>query len=143
MVDAVRKDAEKEGEEAMCQVVLRHTDGKQLRALYQQLVHRELQQDGLHASEAARDFMSRLRISILVNEQRPSQTSDGPPFDIVFCHDVISRQAELGWSDVPRIERPAIDIDPAQWSRRKAIGRFDRDAVLHLTCPAQTPAGWN
>ncbi|OBQ86435.1 FtsK/SpoIIIE domain-containing protein [Mesorhizobium sp. WSM3873] len=143
VVDAVRKDAEKEGEEAMCQVVLRHTDGRQLRALYQQLVHRELQQDGLHASEAARDFMSRLRISILVNEQRPSPSSDGPPFDIVFCHDVISRQAELGWSDVPRIERPAIDIDPAQWSRRKAIGRFDRDAVLHLTCPAQTPAAWN
>lgn len=142
VVDAVRKDAEKEGEEAMCQVVLRHTDGDQLRALYQQLVQRELQQDGLHASEAARDFMSRLRISILVNEQRPAQTGDGPPFDIVFCHDVISRQAELGWSDVPRIERPAIDIDPAQWSRRKAIGRFDRDAVLHLTCPAQTTAGW-
>ncbi|TPM23828.1 FtsK/SpoIIIE domain-containing protein [Mesorhizobium sp. B2-3-6] len=143
VVDAVRKDAEREGEEAMCQVILRHTDGKQLRALYQQLVNRELQQDGLHASEAARDFMSRLRISILVNEQRPSQSSDGPPFDIVFCHDVISRQAELGWSDVPRIERPAIDIDPAQWSRRKAIGRFDRDAVLHLTCPAQTKAGWS
>ncbi|TIU44158.1 MAG: hypothetical protein E5W17_00670, partial [Mesorhizobium sp.] len=35
VVDAVRKDAEKEGEEAMCQVVLRHTDGRQLRALYQ------------------------------------------------------------------------------------------------------------
>ena len=142
VVDAVRKDAEKEGEEAMCQVVLRHTDGDQLRALYQQLVQRELQQDGLHASEAARDFMSRLRISILVNEQRPALNGDGPPFDIVFCHDVISRQAELGWSDVPRIERPAIDIDPSQWSRRKAIGRFDRDAVLHLTCPAQTSAGW-
>jgi S-DNA-T family DNA segregation ATPase FtsK/SpoIIIE len=143
VVDAVRKDAEKDGEEAMCQVVLRHTDGNQLRALYQQLVQRELQQDGLHASEAARDFMSRLRISILVNEQRPASNGDGPPFDIVFCHDVISRQAELGWSDVPRIERPAIDIDSAQWSRRKPIGRFDRDAVLLLACPAQTAAGWN
>jgi S-DNA-T family DNA segregation ATPase FtsK/SpoIIIE len=142
VVDAVRKDAEKDGEEAMCQVVLRHTDGDQLRALYQQLVQRELQQDGLHASESARDFMSRLRISILVNEQRPAQNGDGPPFDIVFCHDVISRQAELGWSDVPRIERPAIDINAAEWSRRKAIGRFDRDAVLHLTCPAQTAEGW-
>ena len=143
VVDAVRKDAEKEGEEAMCQVVLRHTDGEQLRALYQQLVQRELQQDGLHASEAARDFMSRLRISILVNEQRSAHTGDGPPFDIVFCHDVISRQADLGWSDIPRRTWPAIDIDPAQWSRRKAIGRFDRDAVLHLTCPAQTPSGWS
>lgn len=142
VVDAVRKDAERNEEEAMCQVVLRHTDGEQLRTLYQQLVQRELQQDGLHASEAARDFMSRLRISILVNEQRPSQNGDGPPFDIVFCHDVISRQAELGWSDIPRITRAATEIDPAQWSRRKPIGRFDRDAVLHLVCPAQTEAGW-
>lgn len=143
VVDAVRKDAERNDEEAMCQVVLRHTNGDQLRTLYQQLVQRELQQDGLHASEAARDFMSRLRISILVNEQRPSQNGEGPPFDIVFCHDVISRQAELGWSDIPRIARPAVDIDPAQWSRRKPIGRFDRDAVLHLVCPAQTEAGWH
>ena len=142
VVDAVRKDAERKDEEAMCQVVLRHTDGDQLRALYQQLVQRELQQEGSHASEAARDFMSRLRISILVNEHRLSQNGDGPPFDIVFCHDVISRQAELGWSDIPRIIRPAVDIDPAQWSRRKPIGRFDRDAVLHLVCPAQTEAGW-
>lgn len=142
VVDAVRKDAEKDGQEAMCQVVLRHTDGDQLRALYQQLVQRELQQDSLHASEAARDFMSRLRISLLVNEERPAHSDDGPPFDIVFCHDVISRQAELGWSDVARIERSAIDIDPGQWSRRKPIGRFDRDAVLHLTCPAQTETGW-
>ncbi len=126
----------------MCQVVLRHTDGDQLHALYQQLVQRELQQDGLHASEAARDFTSRLRISIFVNEQRPSQNSDGPPFDIVFCHDVVSRQAELGWSDIPRIIRSAVDIDPAQWSRGQPIGRFDRDAVLHLVCPAQTEAGW-
>lgn len=142
VVDAVRRDAERNEEEAMCQVVLRHTDGDQLRVLYQQLVQRELQQDGLHASEAARDFMSRLRISILVTEQRPAQSGDGPPFDIVFCHDVISRQAELGWSDVPRITRAAVEIDPAQWSRRKPIGRFDRDAVLHLVCPAQTETGW-
>lgn len=142
VVDAVRKDAEKDGEEAMCQVVLRHTDGKQLRALYQQLVQRELQQDGLHASEAARDFMSRLRISILVNEQGAPQSGDGPPYDIVFCHDVISRQADLGWSDVARETMAAIDIDPGQWSRRKPIGRFDRDAVLHLVCPVQTHAGW-
>jgi DNA segregation ATPase FtsK/SpoIIIE, S-DNA-T family len=142
VVDAVRKDAEKDGEEAMCQVVLRHTDGKQLRALYQQLVQRELQQDGLHASEAARDFMSRLRISILVNEQGAPQSGDGPPYDIVFCHDVISRQADLGWSDVTRETMAAIDIDPRQWSRRKPIGRFDRDAVLHLVCPVQTKAGW-
>ena len=89
-----------------------------------------------------RDFMSRLRISIMVNQQAPASSLNGPPFDIVFCHDVISRQAELGWIDVARISRPAQDIDTAQWSRRKPIGRGDRDAVMYLTCPAQTKAGW-
>lgn len=143
VVDAVRADAEKDGEDAMCQVVLRHTDEEQLRSIYQQLVQRELQQDGLHASEAARDFMSRLRISLMVNEQRSTRPGEGPPFDIVFCHDVISRQAQSGWSDVPRLTRSAIDIVPAQWSRRRPIGRFDRDAVLHLTCPVQSAPGWS
>ena len=143
VVDAVRADAEREGEDAMCQVVLRHTDAEQLRSIYQQLVQRELQQDGLHASETSRDFMSRLRISLLVNEQRSARADEGPPFDIVFCHDVISRQALSGWSDVARLTRPAIDIAPSQWSRRRPIGRFDRDAILHLTCPVQSAAGWS
>ncbi len=142
VVDNIRLDAERDGGDAMCQVVLRHTDEEQLRDLYQQIVMRELENDNLHANEATRDFMSRLRISIMVNQQAPAYSLNGPPFDIVFCHDVISRQAELGWIDVARISRPAQDIDTAQWSRRKPIGRGNRDAVMYLTCPAQTKAGW-
>jgi len=142
VVDNIRLDAEKEGGDAMCQVVLRHTDEEQLRNLYQQLVMRELEADSLHASEATRDFMSRLRISILVNQQAPAMRADGPPYDIVFCHDVISRQAELAWVDVAKITRTADAIHTTQWSRRKPIGRGDRDAVMYLTCPAQTEAGW-
>ena len=100
VVDNIRLDAERDGNDAMCQVVLRHTDEEQLRDLYQQIVMRELENDSLHASEATRDFMSRLRISIMVNQQAPALSDDGPPFDIVFCHDVISRKAELGWVDL-------------------------------------------
>lgn len=142
VVDNIRLDAERDGNDAMCQVVLRHTDEEQLRDLYQQIVMRELENDSLHASEATRDFMSRLRISIMVNQQAPALSDDGPPFDIVFCHDVVSRQAELGWVDVARVTRASQEIDTAQWSRRKPIGRGDRDAVMYLTCPAQTAAGW-
>lgn len=142
VVDNIRLDAERDGNDAMCQVVLRHTDEEQLRDLYQQIVMRELENDNLHANEATRDFMSRLRISIMVNQQAPTSPADGPPYDIVFCHDVISRQAELGWVDITRISRQSQNIDTAQWSRRKPIGRGDRDAIMYLTCPAQTEAGW-
>ncbi|MBY5504095.1 hypothetical protein HFO81_00900 [Rhizobium leguminosarum] len=143
VVDSIRADAEKDGGDAMCQVVLRHTDDLQLRNLYQQIVMRELEMDTLHASEATRDFMSRLRISILVNQHAPSSHRDGAPFDIVFCHDVISRKADQSWVDVQKVTRSAETIQTGRWSRRKPIGKGERDAVMYLTCPAQTEAGWS
>ena len=143
VVDSLRSEAEREGGDAMCQVILRHRDEKQLGQLYQQLVSREIGEDNLHASEATRDFMSRLRISIMVNTAIPPLTADGPPLDIVFCHDVISRAATLGWVDVGRITHAAQDIDPGQWSRRRPIRRGDRDATVYLVCPTQPREGWD
>ena len=143
VVDSLRVEAEREGGDAMCQVILRHRDEEQLGQLYQQLVSRDIGDDSLHASEATRDFMSRLRISIMVNTSVPAMTADGPPLDIVFCHDVISRAATLGWVEVGRVVRPAEQIDPGQWSRRRPIKRGDRDAVVYLSCPAQPTSGWD
>lgn len=143
VVDSLRVEAEREGGDAMCQVILRHRDEEQLGQLYQQLVSRDIGDDSLHASEATRDFMSRLRISIMVNTSVPAMTADGPPLDIVFCHDVISRAATLGWVEVGRVVRPAEQIDPGQWSRRRPIKRGDRDAVVYLSCPAQPTNGWD
>lgn len=143
VVDSLRVEAEREGGDAMCQVILRHRDEEQLGQLYQQLVSRDIGDDSLHASEATRDFMSRLRISIMVNQSVPAMTADGPPLDIVFCHDVISRAATLGWVEVGRMVRPAEMIDPGQWSRRRPIKRGDRDAVVYLACPAQPSDGWD
>lgn len=143
VVDSLRVEAEREGGDAMCQVILRHRDEDRLSQLYQQLVSRDIGDDSLHASEATRDFMSRLRISIMVNTSVPAMTADGPPLDIVFCHDVISRAAMLGWVEVGRVTWPADRIDPGQWSRRRPIRRGDRDAVVYLVCPAQPAEGWD
>lgn len=143
VVDSLRVEAEREGGDAMCQVILRHRDEERLALLYQQLVSREIGDDGLHASEATRDFMSRLRISIMVNTAIPAMTPDGPPLDIVFCHDVISRAATLGWVELSRVTRPAPEIDTGHWSRRRPIRRGDRDATVYLACPAQPQAGWD
>lgn len=143
VVDSLRVEAERDGRDAMCQVILRHRDEERLSQLYQQLVSRDIGDDSLHSSEATRDFMSRLRISIMVNTSVPAMTADGPPLDIVFCHDVISRAASLGWVEVGRVTRPAQKIDPGQWSRRRPIRRGDRDAVVYLVCPAQPAEGWD
>lgn len=143
VVDSLRAEAERNGGDAMCQVILRHRDEDRLRQLYQQLVSRDIGDDSLHASEATRDFMSRLRISIMVNTTIPPMGADGPPLDIVFCHDVISRAAAMVWVDVGRTTYAATEIDPGQWSRRRPIRRGDRDAVVYLTCPAQPAEGWD
>jgi len=123
--------------------MLKHTDDGRLRDLYQQLVTREMDEDGIHASEATRDFMARLRISIMVTQAPAGSSRDGPPYDLVFCHDVISRQARLDWADVEPIVRSAEDIDAGQWSRRQPLARGERDAVVLLTCPAQPEEGWH
>lgn len=143
VVDSLRIEAEREGGDAMCQVILRHRDEDRLGQLYQQLVSRDIGDDNLHASESTRDFMSRLRISIMVNTAIPAMTSDGPPLDIVFCHDVISRAADLGWVELSHITRPPAEIDPGHWSRRRPIRRGDRDAMVYLACPAQPQEGWD
>jgi S-DNA-T family DNA segregation ATPase FtsK/SpoIIIE len=142
VVDVIRNEAPGEDGEATCQVVLRHRDEGRLRNLYQQLVGREPTGDGLHASEATRDFMARLRITIMVNQAAPNLSTDGPPYDIVFCHDVISRVARQGWVELQRMSYPADEIDAGHWSRRRPIRRGDRDAIVYLACPAQPPEGW-
>ncbi len=141
VVDGIRA-AQPEGGEAMCQVMLKHTDDGRLRDLYQQLVTREMDEDGIHASETTRDFMARLRISIMVTQAPAGSSRDGPPYDLVFCHDVISRQARLDWTDVEPIVMPAEAIDVGHWSRRQPLARGERDAVVLLTCPAQPHEGW-
>ncbi len=141
VVDSIRAMAGEDGE-AMCQVTLRHTDESRLRSVYQQLVVGESGDDGLHASETTRDFMSRLRISIMVN-QGPTSASDGPPFDIVFCHDVISRQARTAWTETEHRELPFEKTMSAHWPRRLPVRPGERDAVVLLACPVQPRFGWS
>ncbi|HEX8554219.1 MAG TPA: FtsK/SpoIIIE domain-containing protein, partial [Sphingomonas sp.] len=141
VVEGIRA-SQPEGGEAMCQVMLKHTDDGRLRDLYQQLVTREMDEDGIHASETTRDFMARLRISIMVTQAPTGSGRDGPPYDLVFCHDVISRQARLDWTDVEAITLPAESIDAGHWSRRQPLALGERDAVVLLTCPAQPIEGW-
>lgn len=129
-------------EDARCQVVLRHRDAKQLRALYEQIVEAsDSDSDAFVASETTRDFMARLRIGIMADQAPPPDPRDGCPEDIVFSQDVIARRARLEWYAVGA--RPAEpDLNPARWSRRRPAAIGDMKSVVYLCCPVQRREGW-
>lgn len=142
VVANIQSEAQRDGGEAMCSVVLKHREEGKLQDLYQQLVLASPEDDALHASEATRDFLARLRISIMVDEGPAVMSAEGPPLDIVFCHDVVSRLARLAWVEVPDVCRPPEAIDPGHWSRRRPVQPGDVDATVYLTCPVQPREGW-
>ena len=130
-------------EDARCQVVLRHRDAKQLRALYEQIVEAsDSDSDAFVASETTRDFMARLRIGIMADQAPPPDPRDGCPEDIVFSQDVIARRARLEWYSVGA--RPAQpDLNPARWSRRRPAAIGDMKSVVYLCCPVQRRESWD
>lgn len=130
-------------EELRCQVILRHRDGKRLRALYETILEgADEDADSFNASEATRDFMARLRIGIMADQAPPPSDKDGLPTDIVFSQDVISRHARIEW--YPENAAP-IDFEewiPPRWSRRRPAAMDDLKSMAYLCCPVQSIEGW-
>jgi DNA segregation ATPase FtsK/SpoIIIE, S-DNA-T family len=126
-----------------CQVILRHRDGKRLRALYEKIVEAaDADADSFNASEATRDFMARLRIGIMADQAPAPSMKDGLPTDIAFSQDVIARHARIEW-----YYENATPVDfekwiPARWSRRRASAIDDMKSVVYLCCPVQSVEGW-
>ena len=145
VVESIRSASESDAHDAMCQVILTHTDKRCLRSLYQRIASQEGDDDAFHISESSRDFMARVRINIMVNEAPEPNPKSGQPTDIVFCQDVISRHAEPGWAKASRglYTFPADELRPHQWSRRREMQRGDRESVVYLACPAQTDESWS
>jgi S-DNA-T family DNA segregation ATPase FtsK/SpoIIIE len=144
VVESVRAAGENKEQDAMCQVILAHTDRRRLRQLYQRIASQDGEDEAFHVSESSRDFMARVRINIMVDEAPEPDPRAGPPADIVFCHDVISRHADLTWARANRAAAtfPVDVLQPHQWSRRREMQRGDRESVVYLACPAQTDEGW-
>jgi DNA segregation ATPase FtsK/SpoIIIE, S-DNA-T family len=131
-------------EELRCQIILRHRDGKRLRALYETILEAaDEDADSFNASEATRDFMARLRIGIMADQAPPPSDKDGLPTDIVFSQDVISRHARIEW--YPEDAAP-VDFEewiPPRWSRRRPAAMDDLKSMAYLCCPVQSIEGWN
>ncbi|MBF0407879.1 MAG: DNA translocase FtsK [Candidatus Riflebacteria bacterium] len=130
-------------EEMRCQVVLRHRDSMKLRDLYEKIIEAEqTDPDSFVSSEISADFMARLRIGIMADQAPPQDPKDGPPADIVFLQDVISRHAKIEWYMEKSEPVEAIDFYPPRWNKKRPAAIDDMKSVVYLCCPVQTKEGW-
>lgn len=143
LVDKMNELHEDE-DDMRCQIVLRHRDGAKLRELYEQIIESsDADADTFVSSEAAKDFMARLRIGIMADQAPVPDPKDGPPADMVFLQDVIARHAGLEWYTETCVPVDSATFIPARWSRRRPSPSDDMKSVVYLCCPVQTKEGWS
>lgn len=137
-------DMYEDEEEVRCQVILRHRDKSKLASIYQTLIENsDDRQDFFVTSETYRDFMARLRIGILADDDK-LQDLDGPPTDLVFLHNVISRLAKQNWQ--PEMSTGVVsnlfEHYPPRLSRRRPAAKDEMKSIVYLACPLQPEFGW-
>jgi S-DNA-T family DNA segregation ATPase FtsK/SpoIIIE len=143
LVDKMNELHEDE-EDMRCQIILRHRDGVKLRELYEKIIESsDADADSFVSSEAAKDFMARLRIGIMADQAPVPDPKDGPPADMVFLQDVIARHAGIEWYPETCDPVDSASFIPARWSRRRPSAIDDMKSVVYLCCPVQTKAGWS
>ena len=130
--------------EVHCNVLVRHRDRKKLNRVYGELLERaEADPDAVVASETSRNFMSRLRIGVMLDAGNGEGRTQRE-VDIAFLHDVVSRQAKEAWFPVEK-GGEGIDVSehvPARWSYRRVTAEDELKATSFLVCPRQPDAGW-
>lgn len=131
-------------EEMHCNVLVRHRDRPKLSRIYSELLERsEGDPDALVVSETSRNFMSKLRIGVLL-DGGVGPTHEERDVDVAFLHDVVSRHAKEAWfpvqgaATVPSI----LEHVPARWSYRRVTAEDELKATNYLACPRQPAAGW-
>src|ERR1700676_1814777 len=116
-----------------CQIILCHNIGVKLRELYEKIIESsDADVDSFVTSEAAKDFMARLRIGIMADQAPVPDPKDGPPSDIVFLQDVIARHAGLEWYLETCVCVDTANFIPARWSRRRPSPIDDMKSVVYL-----------
>ncbi|CAE6516748.1 S-DNA-T family DNA segregation ATPase FtsK/SpoIIIE [Nitrosomonas nitrosa] len=125
-----------------CDLLLTHSEPKRIRRIYeQQNVTVNEESGSVMASEAARNFLSRLRVGFLDAANIPDNDTDRAA-DLVALQDVVARNAKLVWKRAPGERHPELlDHVPARWSRRRPIGLADTATAVYLACPVQPHVG--
>lgn len=132
-------------EEVHCNVLVRHRDRSRLSHVYGELLDRsEGDSDAIVVSETSRNFMSKLRIGVMLDSGAARPSDAAREIDIAFLHDVVSRQARVQWFPVPAgAANPSLlEHVPARWSYRRVTAEDELKATVYLTCPRQPDAGW-
>ena len=133
-------------EEVHCNVLVRHRDRPKLSHVYEELLQRsESDPDALVVSETSRNFMSKLRIGVML-DGGGTPSSEHRSVDVAFLHDVVSRQAKEAWFAVPATSDGASELlehVPARWSYRRVTAEDELKATSYLVCPRQPSAGWH
>ena len=106
-------------EDMRCQIILRHRDGMKLRELYEKIIESsDADADSFVSSEAAKDFMARLRIGIMADQAPVPDPKDGPAGRhrvLAGCHrpargpGVVSRNVRVEWSQLRSSRRDGHD----------------------------------
>lgn len=132
-------------DEVHCNVLVRHRDRSRLSRIYTELLERsEGDPDRVVVSETSRNFMSKLRIGVMLDTGGSGGGGGTREIDVAFLHDVVSRHAREHWFPVPATsDNPSLlSHVPARWSYRRVTSEDELKATSYLTCPRQPDAGW-
>lgn len=131
--------------EVHCNVLVRHRNRATLGDVYMELLERsEGDPDAVVVSETSRNFISKLRIGVMLENSAGTTEAADRQIDVAFLHDVVSRQAKEQWFSVPANSQGASLLEhvPARWSYRRVTGEDELKAINYLTCPRQPAVGW-
>lgn len=125
-----------------CDLVLTHESPARLRQVYEQQNRRIGHEiDSALTSEAARNFLSRLRVGIVGSD---GLLGAGAKWhDIAVLQDVIARRAEVRWMRNPAAttKAPSFALHvPTAASKRKPFRKGDTTSGVFLTAPTQPNA---
>lgn len=128
--------------ELQCDLLLTHSHPMRMRRIYeQQNVAVSDDSGSVMASEAARNFLSRLRVGFLDASDLPDDATTRAS-DLVALQDVIARNAEIVWKKAPGHRHPALSEHiPHRWSRRRPVGAADTATSVYLAAPVQPLVG--
>ena len=134
-------------DEVHCSVLVRHRDRSKLNKVYTDLLDQSGNDpDAIVVSETSLNFMSKLRIGVMLEGSTGRRAPDERSVDVAFLHDVVSRQAKESWFSVPRNDDtdPSIaDHVPPRWSYRRVVGEEQLTATSYLVSPRQPRVGWS
>lgn len=128
--------------EIRCELVVTDDDPIRLRQVYERQNRRISHEiDTSLASEAARNFLSRLRVGIFSPETLAQETQKAN--DVVLLQDVIARSSRVRWTkgfDDGTSEDLATFVPTAR-SKRRPFRKGNTTSALYLTAPKQPLAG--